>query len=90
MADVDACESLAGLLSDADGSLSTGLPADPAALARGAALLATNPGRTEGLFDALWPLLGVDGDPGSPIPLASGVSLAVGAAGSAARPESSV
>ncbi len=62
-----------------------GLLADPAGWLRSADSLAASPSKIQGLFDALRPLLGIAGAPGTPIRLASGVALAVVADGPGAR-----
>ena len=62
-----------------------GLLRDPAGWLRSADSLAANPVKIQGLFDALRPLMGLDGAAGTPLPLANGVSLAVAADGSGAR-----
>jgi hypothetical protein len=62
-----------------------GLLADPAGWLRSPQALGSGPAKIQGLFDALRPLLGIDGAPGTPIALASGVSLGVAAAGAGAQ-----
>lgn len=58
-----------------------GLLTDPAGWLRGPDSLASNPARIRELFDALRPLLGVAGSPGSPLTLAPGVILAASTGG---------
>ena len=84
---LDALGLLRGVAGDADRALRplAGLLSDPAGWLRSADSLAANPGKIQGLFDALRPLLGVAGAPGTPVPLANGVSLSVVADGPGAR-----
>jgi hypothetical protein len=84
---LDAMGMLSGAVSDANRSLRplAGLLSDPAGWLRSADSLASNPAKIQALFDALRPLLGVGGAPGSPIPLANGVTLGAVAAGAGAR-----
>ncbi|MGI9052148.1 MAG: DUF6603 domain-containing protein [Ilumatobacteraceae bacterium] len=88
---VDAALDALGLLDGAVGAVEAhvrpvaGLLADPAGWLRSTGSLASEPARIQSLFDALRPLLGVAGAPGSPLPLANGVTLTVGAAGAGAR-----
>ncbi len=84
---LDALGLLAGAAGDADRAIRplAGLLADPAGWLRSADSLAANPGKIQGLFDALRPLLGVAGAPGSPVTLANGVALSVTADGPGAR-----
>ena len=84
---LDALGLLRGVASDAERALRplAGLLSDPAGWLRSADSLAANPGKIQGLFDALRPLLGVTGAPGTPVPLANGVSLSVVADGPGAR-----
>ncbi|WP_374566692.1 DUF6603 domain-containing protein [Ideonella sp.] len=84
---LDALGLLRGLAGDTDRALRplAGLLADPAGWLRSADSLAANPGKIQGLFDAMRPLLGIAGAPGTPIALATGVSLSVVAAGPGAR-----
>lgn len=58
-----------------------GLIADPAGWLRGPNGPGSNPARLRGLLDALRPLLGVAGSPGSPLALAPGVSLSASTGG---------
>ena len=78
---------LAGAASDAERALRplAGLIADPVGWLRSAGSLAANPIKIQALFDALRPLMGLADPPGSPLPIAKGVSLAVSAEGSGAR-----
>ena len=62
-----------------------GLLADPGGWLRSPQALGSGPAKIQGLFDALRPLLGVPGAPGTPIALASGVSLSVAPAGAGAQ-----
>ncbi|MGE5100244.1 MAG: DUF6603 domain-containing protein [Deltaproteobacteria bacterium] len=62
-----------------------GLLADPAGWLRSPQSLGNGPAKIQGLFDALRPMLGISGAPGTPIALASGVSLAVVASGPGAQ-----
>ncbi|CAH0137466.1 hypothetical protein SRABI26_00389 [Arthrobacter sp. Bi26] len=93
---IDAALDALGLLTGADGDSErslrplAGLIADPAGWLRGPDSLAASPARFQVLFDALRPLMGAAGSPGSSLALASGVSLAVRAAGPAARMELAV
>lgn len=84
---LDAFGLLSGVVSDSNRSIRplAGLLADPAGWLRSADSLAANPAKIQGLFDALRPLLGVAGAPGSPLPLANGVALTVATAGPGAR-----
>jgi hypothetical protein len=84
---LDAMGMLSGTAGDLDRAIRplAGLLADPAGWLRSSESLAANPAKIQALFDALRPLLGVGGPPGSPIPLASGVSLAVTTDGPGAR-----
>ncbi|MBK9316487.1 MAG: hypothetical protein IPM55_19920 [Acidobacteria bacterium] len=84
---LDALGLLYGSAGDADRALRplAGLLADPAGWILSAGSLAASPGRIQGLFDALRPLLGVAGAAGSPLDLANGVSLKVESAGAGAR-----
>jgi hypothetical protein len=84
---LDAMGMLSGTAGDLERSIRplAGLLADPAGWLRSAESLAANPAKIQALFDALRPLLGVGGAPGSPIPLANGVSLAVTTDGPGAR-----
>ena len=88
---VDAALDALGLLDGTVGSIEArvrpvaGLLADPAGWLRSSGSLAAEPGRIQGLFDALRPLLGIGGTPGTPLTLATGVTLAVGPAGAGAR-----
>ena len=84
---LDAFGMLSGKAGDLDRSLRplAGLLADPAGWFRSADSLANDPAKIQGLFDALRPLLGLAGAPGSPLLLASGVALTVTTAGGGAR-----
>ena len=84
---LDALGLLGGVAGDADRSIRplAGLLADPAGWLRSADSLAASPAKIQGLFDALRPLLGVAGTPGSPITFANGVGLSVTADGPGAR-----
>lgn len=84
---LDAFGLLSGAASDIDRSIRplAGLLADPAGWLRSAGAPGANPARIQGLFDALRPLLGVAGAPGSPLGLSNGVALSVAAAGAGAR-----
>ncbi|HEV8692284.1 MAG TPA: DUF6603 domain-containing protein, partial [Ideonella sp.] len=84
---LDALGLLRGVAGDVDRALRplAGLLADPAGWLRSADSLAASPAKIQGLFDALRPLLGVAGAPGSPVALANGVSLSVVADGPGAR-----
>ena len=84
---LDAMGMLSGVAGDAERSIRplAGLLADPAGWLRSPDSLAANPAKIQALFDALRPLIGVGGAPGSPIALASGVSLSVVADGPGAR-----
>ncbi|WP_367280534.1 DUF6603 domain-containing protein, partial [Ramlibacter sp.] len=88
---VDALLDALGMLSGAAGDTERGLRplagllADPVAWLGGAGSVGGNPVRIQALFDALRPLMGLTGAPGSPLPIASGVSLAVSGDGSGAR-----
>jgi large repetitive protein len=84
---LDALGLLRGTADDADRALRplAGLLADPAGWLRSADSLAASPAKIQGLFDALRPLLGVAGAPGTPITLATGVTLSVVADGPGAR-----
>jgi hypothetical protein len=84
---LDALGLLAGAASDAERALRplAGLLADPPGWLRSADSLAANPLKIQALFDALRPLMGQAGAPGSPLQIASGVSLAVSAEGAGAR-----
>ncbi len=62
-----------------------GLLRDPLNWLGHSAALAAQPARIQALFDALRPLMGLGGAAGSPLPLATGVSLAVTAVGAGAR-----
>ena len=83
---LDAFGMLSGKVRDSDRSIRplAGLLADPAGWLRSADSLATDPTKIQGLFDALRPLLGIAGAPGSPLLLASGVGLTVSSAGGGA------
>ncbi|MCE3285525.1 MAG: putative transcriptional activator SRCAP-like protein, partial [Steroidobacteraceae bacterium] len=59
--------------------------ADPAGWLRSAGSLAASPLKIQSLLDALRPLMGLDGEAGSPWTLAKGVELAVSADGAGAR-----
>lgn len=84
---LDAFGLLRGVAGDAERALRplAGLIADPAGWLRSSASLAASPARIQALFDALRPMLGVVGNAGEPIALASGVTLAVTSAGGGAR-----
>ncbi len=84
---LDALGLLNGTLGDVDRSIRplAGLLADPAGWLRSSGSLASNPAKIQGLFDALRPLLGLTGTPGSPISFADGVSLTVTTDGPGAR-----
>jgi hypothetical protein len=84
---LDALGLLRGTAGDAERTLRplAGLLADPAGWLRSADSLAASPAKIQGLFDALRPLLGIAGAPGTPITLATGVTLAVVADGPGAR-----
>lgn len=84
---LDALGMLAGAASDAERALRplAGLIADPVGWLRSAGSLAANPIKIQALFDALRPLMGLADPPGSPLPIAKGVNLAVSAEGSGAR-----
>ncbi len=84
---LDALGLLAGTLGDADRSIRplAGLLADPAGWLRSSGSLASSPAKIQGLFDALRPLLGIVGTPGSPMVFANGVALSVAAEGPGAR-----
>lgn len=84
---LDAFGLLSGTVSDVDRSIRplAGLLADPAGWLRSADSLAASPAKIQGLFDALRPLLGIAGAPGSPLALANGVALTVATAGPGAR-----
>lgn len=84
---LDALGMLAGAASDAERALRplAGLIADPVGWLRSDGSLAANPIKIQALFDALRPLMGLADPPGSPLPIAKGVSLAVSAEGSGAR-----
>ena len=83
---LDAFGLLSGTISDTQRSIRplAGLLADPAGWLRSADSLAASPAKIQGLFDALRPLLGIAGAPGSPLLLANGVALTVATAGSGA------
>ncbi|MEO6525022.1 MAG: DUF6603 domain-containing protein [Gemmatimonadaceae bacterium] len=84
---LDAIGLLSGAVGDVDRSIRplAGLLADPAGWLRSAESLGADSAKIQQLFDALRPLLGVAGAPGSPIVLANGVSVSVAAAGAGAR-----
>jgi large repetitive protein len=84
---LDAMGMLAGAAGDAHRAIRplAGLLADPAGWLRNPDSLAANPAKIQALFDALRPLIGVAGAPGSPIALANGVTLAVVADGPGTR-----
>ena len=84
---LDAVGLLSGAITDTDRRLRplVGLLADPAGWLRSPDSIAAQPAKIQGLFDALRPLIGVAGAPGTPIPLANGVALAVTPSGSGAR-----
>lgn len=84
---LDALGMLSGAASDTERALRplAGLLADPAGWLRSAGSLAANPLKIQALFDALRPLMGLSDPPGSPLPIAKGVSLAVSADGGGAR-----
>jgi hypothetical protein len=84
---LDALGLLAGAASDAERALRplAGLLADPAAWLRSAGSLAANPVKIQALFDALRPLMNLPGTPGSPLMIASGVTLSVAADAPGAR-----
>lgn len=84
---LDAFGLLSGAAGDIDRSIRplAGLLADPAGWLLSAGSLGANPSRLQGLFDALRPLLGVAGAPGSPLLLSNGVTLTVATAGAGAR-----
>ncbi len=83
---LDALGLLSGAVGDADRALRplAGLLNDPAGWLRSAGSLASNPVKIQALFDALRPLMGLTGATGDPLPLATGVSMSVGAAGAGA------
>jgi hypothetical protein len=80
---LDAFGVLGGSASDADRPLRplAGLIADPAGWLRSSDSLAASPAKIQGLLDALRPLVGIGGAPGTPFALADGVELSVVAAG---------
>jgi hypothetical protein len=84
---LDAFGLLSGAVGDAERTLRplAGLIADPAGWLRSADSLAASPAKIQGLFDAMRPLLGIAGAPGTPIAFANGVALSVVADGSGAR-----
>ncbi len=84
---LDALGMLEGVAGDANRALRplAGLLADPAGWLRSDGSLAANPAKIQGLFDALRPMLGVPGAPGSPIAFANGVTFSVSADGPGAR-----
>jgi hypothetical protein len=84
---LDALGMLAGAAGDADRALRplAGLLADPAGWLRSEGSVTASPLKIQGLFDALRPLLAAAGNVGDPLPLATGVSLAVSADGAGAR-----
>ncbi|HSQ28716.1 MAG TPA: DUF6603 domain-containing protein [Gemmatimonadaceae bacterium] len=84
---LDALGVLGGTVGDAYRPIRplAGLLADPAGWLRSPQSLGSGPAKIQGLFDALRPLLGISGAPGTPIALANGVSLAVAAAGPGAQ-----
>jgi hypothetical protein len=84
---LDALGLLAGAATDARRAVRplAGLIADPAGWLRSTGSVAANPAKIQALFDAMRPLLGVGGVAGSPLPLASGVTLGVSADGAGAR-----
>ena len=84
---LDALGLLAGAASDTERALRplAGLIADPAGWLRSAGSLAANPLKIQALFDALRPMMGLPGANGTPLAIANGVSLAVGADGAGAR-----
>ncbi len=84
---LDALGLLSGAPGDPDRALRplAGLLADPAGWLRSPASLAASPAKIQALFDALRPLLGIAGVPGSPLALANGVALSVVADGPGAR-----
>ncbi len=58
-----------------------GLLADPAGWLRSSESIGSQPAKAQALLDALRPLTGLGGSAGDPLPLASGVALAVAADG---------
>jgi large repetitive protein len=84
---LDAIGLLAGAAGDAERAIRPLAPllADPAGWLRGADSLAASSGKIQALFEALRPLLGIAGAAGSPLALATGVSLSVTADGPGAR-----
>jgi large repetitive protein len=84
---LDSLGLLGGSIGDSDRPIRplAGLLADPEGWFRSADSLAANPAKIQELFDAMRPLIGVGGAPGSPINLANGVALSVTADGPGAR-----
>ncbi|HEY2925404.1 DUF6603 domain-containing protein, partial [Piscinibacter sp.] len=84
---LDALGMLKGAVSDTERALRplAGLLADPGAWLRSAGSLASSPLKIQALFDALRPLMKLQGGAGSPLPIATGVSLSVAADGAGAR-----
>jgi len=84
---LDALGMLSGAVSDAERAIRplAGLIADPAAWLRSAGSLASSPLKIQALFDALRPLMELEGVAGDPLPITTGVRLAVAADGDGAR-----
>ena len=88
---IDAALDALGLLGGAAGDARravrplAGLIADPAGWLRSSESVAANPAKLQALFDAMRPLLGIGGAAGTPLPLATGVALGIGADGAGAR-----
>ena len=84
---LDALGLLGGAVGDAERALRPlpGLVRDPAGWLRSADSLRSSPLEIQALLDALRPVLGVAGAPGTPLPLATGVTLSVAADGPGAR-----
>lgn len=84
---LDALGLLGGTISDDERPIRplVGLLADPVGWLGSPNSLAANPTKIQALFDAMRPLLGVAGLPGSPITLANGVTLSVTSDGPGAR-----
>ena len=84
---LDALGLLGGTVGDAERAIRplAGLLSDPAGWLRSAGSLEASAVRVQNLFDALRPLMGLNGGSGTPLALANGVSLAVAADGSGAR-----
>ena len=84
---LDALGLLSGVAGDAQRAVRplAGLLSDPAGWLRSAGSLAASPVKVQQLFDALRPLMGIAGAPGSPLVLANGVVLGVVADGPGAR-----